>query len=111
MLLYRASKRTNYALEAFTLLLEYHISLPPQFAEQLKWSRFINVHGLPGCNISCDLHMEHQNRIAKTAVDGLGANKMEKVIDRVGKTVGTSETLEMFDKENYVGAERGTHTN
>ncbi len=112
MLLYRASKRINYAFEAFTLLLEYHVSLAPQFAEQLKWSRFINVHGRPGRNISCDLHMEHLNRIAKTAVDGLGANKTEKAIDRVGKTVGTlTETLEMFDKENHVGEESGAHTN
>ena len=56
--------------------------------------------------------MEHLNRIAKTAVDGLGANKTEKAIDRVGKTVGTlTETLEMFDKENHVGEESGAHTN
>ncbi len=110
MLLYRASKRTNYAIEAFTLLLQYHISLAPTFAE-LKWSRFINVHGRPGRNISCDLHMEHLNRIAKTAVDGLGANKTEKAIDRVGKTVGTlTETLDMYDIENHVGEESGAHT-
>ncbi len=98
--MYDASKHTNYALEAFKLLLEYLKSLPPQFAEQLKWSSFINVHGVPGRNICCDLHMEHLNRIAKTAVDGLGANKTQNAIDRVGKTVSTlTETLEMFDKE------------
>ena len=30
---------------------------------QLLWSRFVNVHGLPGHNIAGDLHMEHLNHI------------------------------------------------
>ena len=36
---------------------------------------------MQGRNISCDLHMEHLNRLAKTAVDGLGANKTERAND------------------------------
>ena len=58
-LLFRATGRKNYAIEALTLLSQYHITLPYNLAEQLKWSRFINVHGLPGNNISFDLHTEH----------------------------------------------------
>ena len=77
-LIFRAAKCTNYAIEAFTLLSQYHLILPPRLAEKLKWSRFINVHGLPSHNISSDLHMEHLNRVAKTAVEGLGANKSKK---------------------------------
>ena len=58
---------------------------------------------MPGHNISCDLHMEHLNRLAKTAVDGLGANKTEKAIFRVGKTVGSLfRTTENFDKQDNV---------
>ena len=49
----------KYAIEALTLLSQYSIILPPNLAEQLKWSRFVNMHGRPGHNISCDLHMEH----------------------------------------------------
>lgn len=111
LLLFKASKRTNYALEAFTLLVHHHILLPPRLAEQLKWSRFINVHGLPGHNISCDLHMEHLNRLAKTAISGLGANKSEKAIIRTGKTIGAlSLTLDNLDKELNVPATSGSHT-
>ena len=84
-LLFKSTGRKNYALEAFTLLVQYHFILPPALAEQLKWCRFINNHGIPGRNISMDLHMEHLNRLCKTAIEGLGANKSQKAIIRVGK--------------------------
>ena len=92
-LLFKSTGRKNYALEAFTLLAQYHFILPPALAEQLKWCRFINNHGIPGRNISMDLHMEHLNRSCKTAIEGLGANKSQKAIIRVGKTVGIVDEL------------------
>ncbi len=58
--------------EAFILLAQCHITLPPNLCEQVKWSRFINVHGLAGHNVSADLHMEHLNKEVKVAVEGLG---------------------------------------
>ena len=93
------------------VLSQYHLTLPPRLAEQLKWSRFINTHGSAGHNISCDLHMEHLNKIAKVAVDGLGANKSEKAITRVGKAIGTmAGTLDNFDSVNNVPAVSGAHS-
>ena len=65
MLLFKATQRKNYAIEAFTVLVQVHFILPPNLSEQIKWSRFINVHGLPGHNISADLHMEHLNRLVE----------------------------------------------
>ena len=65
LLLFKASNRTNYSIEALTLLSQYHLVLAPHLAEQLKWSRFINIQGFSGHNISCDLHMEHLNRLIK----------------------------------------------
>ena len=62
---FRATGRKNCAVEAFPLLSQYHITLPSNLAEHLKWSRFIHVHGLPGPNISCDLHMEHLNKLVR----------------------------------------------
>lgn len=88
LLLFKASKRSNYSIEAFTLS-QYHLILAPHLAEQLKWSRFINAHGLLGHNTSCALHMEHLNREAKTAIDGLGKNKSQKALQRTGKAIGT----------------------
>ncbi len=70
------------------MLTQYFVILPPNLAEQLKWSRFVNVHGFPGRNISADLHMEHMNRTVKTIIDGLGANKTDTAIVRAGKSVG-----------------------
>ena len=79
MLIFKAMGHRNYAAEAFTVLSQYQITLPENLAEQLKWSRFINIHGLPGHNISCDLHMEHINRLVKEAIDGLGASKSKRL--------------------------------
>ena len=36
----------------------------------LKWSRFVNMKGLSGHNISCDLHNEHLNQLLKVAIEG-----------------------------------------
>ena len=107
-LIFRAAKRTSYAIEAFTLLSQYHLILPPRLAEKLKWSRFTNVHGLSSHNVSCDLRMENLNRVAKTTVEGLGANKNKKAIICVGKAVGTLSTLlENFDKQHNVSVPSG----
>ena len=51
-LLFKSTGMKNYALEAFT---QYHFILPPALAEQLKWCRFINNHGIPGRNISMEI--------------------------------------------------------
>ena len=55
--------------------------------------------------------MEHLNKLAKVAIEGLGANKSEKAITRVGKAIGTmTDTLENFDAINKVPAESGVHS-
>ena len=51
LLLFRATKHTNYAMEALTLLTQCLVALPENLAEQIKWSRFINIHGQLGRNI------------------------------------------------------------
>ena len=93
MPIWKAMGHKNYAAETFTLLSQYHLTLPSNLAEQLKWSRCVNVHGLPGHNISCDLHMEHLNRLVKGAIEGLGANKSKKAMMRVGKAIGLIDTV------------------
>lgn len=59
--IFQATKRNNYTCEAFTLLIDVNYLLSPRMAHQRKWSRTVNMHGLPGQNVSCDLHMEHMN--------------------------------------------------
>ncbi len=105
------TKHTNYAKEALTLLTQCFVTLPPNLAKQIKWSHFINVQGLPGRNISCDLHMEHLNRVVKTAIYGLGANKTEQAITRIGRCVGKIVTvLGIFDRLAGVSEVSGSHS-
>ena len=56
--------------------------------------------------------MEHLNWLCKTAIEGLGAaNKSEKAIMRVGKTVGVLEgLLNNFDSDNDVATISNAHT-
>ena len=98
LLIFKATGRKNYCIEAFILLAQYQYLLSPQEKTQLLYSRFINTHGRPGKNISCDLYMEHLNRLLKDAIKALGANKTTKAIDRVGKCIAPlDELLDRFD--------------
>lgn len=94
------------------MLSQYHLILPPRLAEQVKWSCFVNTHSGAGHNISCDLHMEHLNKIAKVAVEGLCENKTERTISRVGKAIGTlTDTLDNFDTVNNVSGAHSSKSN
>ena len=92
-LIFKANRRVNYAIEAFTLLANYHFILSPRQCQQLIWSRFVNVHGIIGHNIPCDLFMEHLNRLCKSSIENLGANKTEKAIERVGKVISVLQKV------------------
>lgn len=56
MLHFRASNCTKYAWEALQLQFQL-ITLPPRLSQQVKWERYVNVHGGGGNNIPCDLFM------------------------------------------------------
>lgn len=111
LLLFKASNRTNYSIEAFTLLAQHKYLFSPRMAMQLQWSRTINVHGRPGKNIPADLHMEHLNRLCKDCIGGLGANITDKSIERAGRCLKRLErTLQQYDSENGVKEISGMHT-
>ena len=58
----KATNRTNYSIEAFNLLAQHDFVLSPRAKQQLIiWERTVNVSGVRGKNISCDLFMEHLN--------------------------------------------------
>ena len=102
MIIFKATGRKNYALEAFALLAQYEWFLPPRQSKQLKFSRFVNVHGRPGCNVSCDLYMEHLNKMVKSCIQHLGANKTGMSIQRIGKCIGQVDEILSYDKDNKV---------
>lgn len=103
MIIFQAMGRKHYALEAFTLLAQYEWFLPLRQSKQLKFSRFVNFHGWPGCNVSCHLYMEHLNKMVKSCVQHLGANKTGMSIQHIGKCIGQlDEILSCYDKDNKV---------
>ena len=91
-------------METLNFLLQHDYTLSERQAAELLWSRFFNGSGHPGKNIPNDLKCEHLNRLCKTAVSGLMANKTPECISRVAKALGTiSPVLENFDADNGVG--------
>ena len=103
--LFRASGRTNYTMEAFTMLYSHSFLLSPRVAKQLLWSRFINTAGRPGKNMAMDLHMEHLNRVCKDA------NKTPKAIQRIGKAIGVLKAVaDNFDDHTCVTENNKYHT-
>ena len=108
--LFECASRVNYSKEAIILLSQL-MSLSPRQAHQIKWYRFVNVHGWPGHNISCDLHMEHLNRVCKMAVRSLGANLTSKALVRVAKCLGPiMKATQQFDAQTNVYRPYGTHS-
>ncbi|SMN01813.1 hypothetical protein SPONN_105 [uncultured Candidatus Thioglobus sp.] len=105
-----AAGRKNYAIEFFHTIAQHEFIFSPRLAEELLWTRFINVHGTPGHNIPKDLHMEHLNRLVKESIRSLQANKTKKSIARVGRALGTLDpVLANFDKNNDVSSHSGMH--
>ena len=111
MIVFKACGRKNYAIEAFTMLAQYHFLFTDRMRMQLIWSRTVNAHGRPGKNVSCDLHNEHLNRECKDSIAGLGANITDRAIQRVGMSLrATRKILERFDKVNGIPPLSGYHT-
>lgn len=111
MLLFKANGRKNYAIEALHVLIQLKFTLSPRMAAQLKWNRTVNVHGKPGKNISSDIHMEHLNRVCKTALSGMGSNITDTSVTRVGRSIKIlNDTMQSLDEHLGVPAECGTHS-
>ena len=110
LVIFKKAKRTNYSKEAFILLVHYHFLLSERLAEQMKWSRFINTHEQRGCNIPCDLHMEHLNRRLKGTLRILQSNLHEGTVDRAGKCVGVVHSIALqFGKKMEIHLDSDHH--
>ena len=64
----------------------------------------MNTQGRVRKNIPLNLHQEHLNRLCKTSIESLGANRTDDAIIRSGKVLGTlhSSVLEQFDDDNLM---------
>ena len=84
---FKGAQRKNYSIEAAMLLLQQKFLLSPRKSAQLTYSRFVNTNGRTGCNIPCDLHMEHLNRRLKEMIKNLGSNIQPNTIKRAGESL------------------------
>jgi L1 cell adhesion molecule like protein len=111
LIVFKASNRTNYSKEAVILLAQYHFLFSERKAQQLLYSRFINIHGRKGTNIPCDLHLEHLNKRLKGVLRNLNSNINIKSIDRAGRSIGiVNEVCNKFEKESSASEENsGCH--
>lgn len=110
LIIFKKTNRKNYSLEAFTQLINYHFLLPERLAEQMKWSRFINTKGRSGCNLPCDLHLEHLNRQLKGILRNLRSNLDSNTIHRAGRSLGLVHTmLTQFSKDLSVPNNSSIH--
>lgn len=105
-----SSSRKNYGIETLNLLLQHDFLLSPRQVEELVWGRFINTHGETGKNIPNDLHCEHLNRLCKTSIANLQANKTTDSMCRVARALGTVQPLlDNFDEDNTVRKTSNAH--
>ena len=109
--IFRTSGRRNYCIEALNIQLHRRFTLSQRQAAQLVWSRFINTRGRKGCNIPCDLHLEHLNRRLKAAIGSLGSNIQPKSLLRAAKSIGVVHRVcEAFENETRHRTDSDKHT-
>ena len=106
-----ASRLTKYSLEALRLQFQVKAILSLQLAHQILWDCFVNTRGGPGRNIQCDVYNEHIVRLVKDIIISMGANLMERALQRAARSVSTVHTAcEKFDQESGVPVTTSAHS-
>ena len=100
LVIFKSTRHKNYAKESVILLHQYYYQLSDRQKMQLLWSRCVNTQGRQGCNIPCDLYMEHLNRRFKTVLRGMGSNKSPARVQRAGQSIQfVHKVCETFEKQ------------
>ena len=95
MVIFQQKNHRNYAKEAALLLISYNFtsSDSERVAAQLLTSRFANTKGHEGCNMPCDLHLEHLNRRLKGTISRMESNVQPSSIMRAAKAIGVVDEI------------------
>jgi L1 cell adhesion molecule like protein len=111
LLLFKAKNKRKYAIQAATMLFQYHFLLSERMKHQLLWSRTINIHGKLGKNIPMDLHNEHLNRQLKEALGHLASNVNDVTIQRVGRCLSKLMIIKAnYDETSEIKPQYGRHS-
>lgn len=93
MIISKERSHRNYAKEAALLLVQFHRTSSDRVAAQLMSSRFINNKGRVGCNIPCDLFMEHLNRRLKVIITKMESNVKLSSTSHAANAIGIVEEI------------------
>ena len=108
MVIFQQTNHRNY--EAALLLIGYNFTSSEKVAAQLLTSRFVNTKGDEGCNMPCDLHLEHLNRRLKGTISRMESNVQPSSIKRAAKAIGVvDEIRRSFSDELSVQAASDIH--
>ena len=111
LLIFISTRRTNYSKEVLIQLLQNHYLFSERKAAQLKWDRFVNTQGRPGCNVPADLHMEHLNKRFKGVLRNLGSNIQPHSIVRASKAIGVVHSVSSAFESGLINKKESTkHT-
>ena len=102
--IFKATKHYNYAKEAVLLLIQSQ-KLSDRMRAQLLWSRCINTKGRAGCNIPCDLHLEHLNRRLKIVLRSMGAIMTSASILRASRSLYAVQNSYLQFEEDSVSTQ------
>ena len=91
MVIFQQMNHRNY--EAALLLISYNFTSSEKVAAQLLTSRFVNTKGDEGCNMPCDLHLEHLNRRLKGTISRMESNVQPSSIKRAAKAIGVVDEI------------------
>ena len=102
--------RTKYSWEALRLQLQLH-TFPCNLSQQIKWNRFVNIHGGLGCNIPCNLYNEHINKLFKEVISNMGANLTDVAMQRTARAVTILHHIHAnFDNVSGVPMSKRAHS-
>ena len=102
--------RTKYSWEALRLQFQLQC-LPCNVSQQIKWNRFVNIHGGLGRNIPCDLYNEHVNKLFKEVISNTGANLTDIAMQRTARAVTTLHYIRTnFEKVSGVPTTTRAHS-
>ena len=112
LLTFRSANKTKYSLEGLLLLIKVHSKvLPERLKHQLMYSRFVNTRGRTGANIPIDLHVEHVNRIIKTAIYSQVSNLSPLSVIRSSRCTGVFANItNQFDNVSFLHPQSSSHS-
>ncbi|XP_066910120.1 uncharacterized protein [Clytia hemisphaerica] len=92
--IFRMNGNDKYAYICLRLKARELALLSPRDFHRLKWNRFVNNQGGYGQNISCDLRLEHINKVTKALIKSQGMqNLTDESVESITKSIGGMEEL------------------